>query len=318
MAKDIIEVLVCTYQGELFIAEQLDSILQQSYSFIEIYVFDDCSTDKTQDIVKGYCERYNNIQLHENKENIGFLKNFENAISSTSGNYIALSDQDDIWHSEKLDISMKALKSLENKHRDKPALVHSDLSLIDDAGKILNNSYFQKKQIKLPAEKSLVKILGHCGVMGNTILMNRMLAEKALPFPKGLKYHDYWLALINELFGERATLPNALVQYRVHDKNTSNNRLIKPEKKRLSFKRDYLLPFMEDRREYPIRFLLDNYKLPENDTQLIRGFYQLLIFKGGRLSNYFFLLRKNFLRYGFLYRLSVFYRIMLTKRYDSK
>lgn len=320
MTIDTIHVLVCTYQGERFIAEQLDSILKQTYPSIEIYVFDDCSNDNTPKIIRTYCERYDSIHLHENKKNIGFLKNFENAISGCSGRYIALCDQDDIWHPEKLDKSMKAIKALEKKHPQMPAMIHTDLSLIDNIGKILSTSFFEKKKVDLPPEKSLSRIMGHCGVMGNTILMNGLLADKALPFPDGLKYHDYWLALINELFGVRTTLSEPLVQYRIHDRNISNNKSLAGTKTASSthLRRDYLLPFMEDNRGLAISHLLTKCKLSPEDKSLVSQFYEYLMFKGKRLPYFIFLLKNDFLKSNFSYRVSVFYRLMLTIRYNSK
>ncbi len=318
MEEDSIQVLVCTYQGEQFIAQQLDSIVAQSYQSIEIHVFDDCSKDRTQEIVKEYCEKNPKIYLHINNQNMGFLKNFENAINNTSGDYIALSDQDDIWHPDKLKLSMREIKILEEKYPNTPAMVHTDLSLINDLGKTIDTSFFKKKKINIPPEKSLSRIMGHCGVMGNTILMNRLLVEKALPFPDGLKYHDYWLAVVNELFGIRKTLSDALVQYRIHRDNSSNNRINSSGVNKVSgINRDYLLPFMEDYRERPIQNLLESYKLTPDEETLIKQFYTYLNFEGGRLSNFIFLMKNNFLKDDFLYRLSVFFRIMLTNRYGK-
>lgn len=317
MQNDTIQVLVCTYQGEQFIAEQLDSLIAQTYPFIEVTIFDDCSTDNTVNIIKEYCVEHSIFQLHENIKNVGFLKNFENAISNTEGEYIALCDQDDIWHPDKLKLSMQEMKAGEKHHPNTAVLVHTNLSMIDHLGNTRENSFFSKKGINLPAKKSMSAVLGHCGVMGNTILMNRLLIDRALPFPNGLKYHDYWLALVNELFGARVTLSKALVQYRIHSTNTSNNN--QPSKGLLSWKkRDYYLPFMEDGRELPIKHLLDTYELESKDRKLLLGFYSYLMFKKGRLFNVIFLLRNKLLKQSFFYRLSVFYRLMLTKRYGKK
>ncbi len=320
ISVSVIHVLVCTYQGERFISDQLDSILAQTYSVIEIHVFDDCSTDKTRDIVQEYCDKNSNIYLHINESNLGFLKNFEHAINSTSSNYVALCDQDDVWHVDKLKLSMQALKALEEQYPDTPALIHTDLSLINDLGDIIHPSFFEKKSINISKAKSLSRVMGHCGVMGNTILMNRLLAEKALPFPKGLKYHDYWLALINELYGVRKTIIESLVQYRIHQENTSSNKkLIQHEKKGFDWeKRDYHLPFMDDERELAISYLLEEYKLSPDDRVLVKRFNKYLLFRGGRWAQFIFLLRNDFLKDDLLYRVNVFLRIMFTARYDTK
>jgi len=318
MNEDTIHVVMCTYQGEKYIAEQLDSILFQTYLNFKIHVFDDCSDDKTLSIVKEYSQKFLNIEWHKSSKNRGFIKNFENAIMSISGNYIALSDQDDIWSPDKLEICMRELKLLEKESPNTPALVHTDLSLINFSGKELFTSFFESKTIDLPKERSLNSILGHCGVMGNTILMNKLLVDKALPFPDNLKYHDYWLAVINEIFGIRKTVKKRLVKYRIHDNNVSNNNKIlmnnklKPTRPKF---RDYPLPFKEDDREIPIQYLLNSYQLDTEDKRLLKKYYDYLIFKGDRFNQFYFLIRYGLLKRDYKYRLSVFFRIMLTKRY---
>jgi len=316
----LIQVLVCTYQGERFVREQLDSIIKQHYPAIEIYIFDDGSTDKTVTIIHEYCERYSNIFLYENDNNLGFLRNFEQAIANSSANYIALSDQDDIWELDKLSLSMEALIALEYQNPKCPALVHSDLSYIDEVGKKIHSSYFKKKGIDLSRHKALSQILGHCGIMGNTILMNRLLAEKALPFPCGLKYHDYWLAVINELFGVRKTLTVPLVQYRIHRDNSSeNNRIIQKSKKKVNGakKWDFPLPFMDDLREIALKTLLKTYSISADDSYVIKGYCNYLVFNSNRLSHYFFLLKNGFLKQGLVFKLTTLYRLILTTRYKK-
>jgi len=191
MTPEKIIVILCSYQGEAYIAQQLDSILNQSYQPIEIHVSDDCSTDNTANIVESYRDRFSNINFHQNSQNIGFLKNFEASLLRVKGKYIALSDQDDIWHPDKLLVAMEELKLVEASFPNKPILVHSDLELIDMQGKSIGDTFFSKKGLSLPEEKSLAKILGHCGVMGNTLLMNRNLIDKALPFPERRRSNLY-------------------------------------------------------------------------------------------------------------------------------
>jgi rhamnosyltransferase len=316
MGSDEILVVLCSYQGQRFIGAQIDSILSQSYKNIKLHVFDDCSTDATQEIIKQY-QHCKNVFLHFNAKNIGFINNFESALQIMNGQYFALSDQDDIWHPDKLLLSMKAMKQLEKSYRDMPLLVHSDLSYIDAFGKHYHNSYFNKKGLIFSDKQSLSKIMGHCGVMGNTILMNRLLVDIALPFPEGLKYHDYWLALVNEFFGVRKTIKKSLVQYRMHGNNVSNNTL-SPGRKKLStkwLKLDFALPFLEDNRAETIRYFLDHYIFSAEDRLFVEYYYQYLLFRKNRLSHYIFLIRNNFLKPSLSYRISVFFRMMLTTRY---
>ncbi len=200
---------------------------------------------------------------------------------------------------------MNELVLIENDYPDKPILVHSDLELIDAEGETIGGSFFSKKGLSLTTEKSLAQILGHCGIMGNTILMNRSLIEKALPFPEELKYHDYWLALINECYGIRKMISKPLVKYRLHKTNTSNNSIVKNPVK--------TLPFMQDNRVITIKYLLDNYDFEEQDKRLILDFYSYLIFDKSRFSHFVFLYRNDFFKPSFIYRINAFFKIMFTK-----
>ena len=316
---DEVSVILCSYQGERFIAQQIESILSQSYPFVSIHVFDDASEDKTVAIVKEYQQKNSNLHLYINEHNIGYINNFEQALKQSKAKYIALCDQDDIWHPDKLLLSMKEMAKLENEQPQTAILVHSDLSLIDTLSKPLHPSFFAKKSLVFPNKKSLSHILGYCGVMGNTIVMNRVLLELALPFPKELKYHDYWFALVNEFFGIRKTINKPLVQYRIHQKNTSNNKNIGIKKLSFSrwFKLDFLLPFKEDARDKTIRQFIERYTLDNTDKALLEGYLEYLIFDGHRFKHFIFLLKYNFLHSGFLSRAGVFIRMMITMRYHD-
>lgn len=98
----LVSVVMCTYNGEKFLREQLDSIVQQSYPIHELLIQDDQSTDRTTEIIKEYQARYPFIRLHINEKNLGFNANFHTALCSATGDFISISDQDDVWHPDKL------------------------------------------------------------------------------------------------------------------------------------------------------------------------------------------------------------------------
>jgi len=93
----MVSIALATYNGERFLKEQLDSILEQSYTDIEIIACDDCSTDSTPQILEDYQKKDSRLKVYFNEKNLGFKKNFEKCISLCDGDYIALSDQDDVW-----------------------------------------------------------------------------------------------------------------------------------------------------------------------------------------------------------------------------
>lgn len=104
-----VSVIMATYNGEKFLGEQLDSILQQTYPILEIIVQDDCSTDGTRDVVRDYAKRYPFIKLYVNERNIGFNQNFKAAVMKAVGDYVAISDQDDVWQPEKIEKQMNVI-----------------------------------------------------------------------------------------------------------------------------------------------------------------------------------------------------------------
>src|ERR1700739_3468336 len=104
MAAELVSIALCTYNGEAYIKEQLDSLIDQTYPNCEIIIVDDCSKDGTVGVLKQYADKYPQIKLHINSENLGYTKNFEKAIRLCNGEYIALCDQDDTWDKNKISI----------------------------------------------------------------------------------------------------------------------------------------------------------------------------------------------------------------------
>jgi glycosyltransferase involved in cell wall biosynthesis len=110
MSTKTVSVVMTTYNGELFLREQLDSILCQTYPIHELIVQDDCSTDNTVEIIKEYATRHPFIKLYVNEHNLGFNKNFKTAVMKATGDYVAIADQDDIWFPEKIEKQVQAIR----------------------------------------------------------------------------------------------------------------------------------------------------------------------------------------------------------------
>ena len=111
MEKKTVSVVMCTYNGERFLREQMDSILAQTYPIHEIIISDDCSTDGTIDILREYAAKHTFIKIHQNARNIGFNSNFYHAFNRATGEYIAISDQDDIWFPQKIEEQVKQIST---------------------------------------------------------------------------------------------------------------------------------------------------------------------------------------------------------------
>ncbi|HEC1758836.1 TPA: glycosyltransferase family 2 protein [Campylobacter lari] len=255
--NDTIAIILATYNGEIYLKQQIDSILDQTYKNIKIYIGDDNSKDGTMNIIKAYKNLHpDKITYYQNKTNIGFIKNFEKLLQITKENYIAFSDQDDIWLPNKLEEQIKAIKEVEKKD-NLPIMCHSDLTMIDENQKIIYNSFFYFKKYKLKPEKDLGHILGPCGVMGNTMMINKTLKDIILPFPEGIDFHDYYIAVMCELFGTRITIFNSLVYYRIHQNNTSNNKL-----NPLVFNN---IPYKNTQKNITLRAIRKNNKIKKDD-----------------------------------------------------
>ena len=204
MSAELISVVLCTYNGEHFLDQQLQSILTQTYSNLEIIIFDDASTDGTKLILQKY-QQQPNIQVHFNEKNIGFTKNFEQAVLATNANYICFADQDDIWLQKKIELLYQHIKHY--------SLIYSNSLLIDENGKSLNKylSDFRKLQ-NINNSKGFVF---SNAVTGHTMMMKREVLEKAIPLPVTC-YHDWWFAIIAANLNGIYYFDKVLTHYRQH------------------------------------------------------------------------------------------------------
>lgn len=214
--NELISIAMTSYNGEKYIAEQLDSILTQTYDNFELIICDDCSKDSTVKIIKDYCGKDSRIKLYVNEKNLGFKKNFEKAISLCKGEYIALSDQDDIWLPEHLE---KLYKMIGNY-----TIACDNALIIDETGKetgqILNK--LDAYEYDPPGNNKMYSVLCTRSVFpGSSMLIDGNYAKKMLPIPDYVEYHDAWLSCcaccINGLtydFGISR-------KYRLHGKNVS-------------------------------------------------------------------------------------------------
>lgn len=312
----IIAVLIATYNGEVFLKQQLDSILNQTYSNLKIYISDDNSSDSTAQIIKTYKEKFpDTIFYIFNKNNIGVVKNFENLILNCEEDYIALSDQDDVWLADKLEKQMKAMLALERENITRACLVHSDLCMIDEKDEIIHESYFKFRKYVLGEKKDLGHILGPSGIMGNTLLFNKELKNIALPFPDKLDVHDYWLGVNAELFGKRKTIKETLVQYRIHTHNASNSKSTLKNNK-ITINRDIKLPNMETNRKLFLPEITNRIKSKE-DLKIVKAYIEYLYFNKNRLYIYWKLIYFSLVKKSCLFRLTLLLKICFTNRYNK-
>jgi len=213
----LISVALCTYNGEKFLTEQLDSLIAQTYENIEIIAVDDCSTDNTFGILTKYAAKHRNISIYRNDQNNGFLKNFEIALSYCNGDFIALCDQDDVWKPEKIDLQVAAIG--ENM------VIYHDSEFIDDEGKLTGEKLSDSHNLYRGSDPK-VFLFRNC-VSGHAMLIRKDLLKHAFPF-KNRFYHDCWLAYVAVNIGSIDFIPQCLVKYRRHpDSSTEKDVLTK-------------------------------------------------------------------------------------------
>ena len=214
-------IALCTCEGALFLEQQLDSLKKQSVELLELVISDDASTDKTVAIIKACSKTVPfTIRFYQNEKRLGAVKNYSQAIRVCKSDYIALCDQDDIWLPNKLELTLKAMKEAEAEFgRHLPLLVHTDLAVIDAGGKKIAPSFIKLRRINPYDDKPLPRLLAQNFVTGNTVLINRPLAEAALPIPEEAMMHDWWLALVAAAAGKILFIEEPTVLYRQHRTN---------------------------------------------------------------------------------------------------
>ena len=202
-----ISVCVATYNGEKYITEQINSILNQIGNYDQIVISDDCSTDKTCEIVKAVGD--SRIILIENKETIGVIRNFEKSLERVKGNYIFLCDQDDIWKPDKVKVCLEYLNIYD--------IVVSDCEIIDEKENVVLGSYFSRRK----SGKGFFKNLWANTYLGCCIAFKKEILDIALPFPSDIPMHDIWFGFIGEAFFKTHFIEEQLVSYRMHNQNIS-------------------------------------------------------------------------------------------------
>ena len=210
----MISVCMATHNGEKYIKEQLDSILCQLYPEDEVVISDDGSTDSTLEIIEGYKDSrikiYRMMHLHKDmKSHYYVTMNFENALKQAKGDYIFLSDQDDVWMPNKVDVCMEALQNHDMVLHNLQCV---DGDLLPLNRNIYNNSFRPKNYLMRRGKH-----------YGCALAFRRELLHYILPFPNKLVLHDYWIGIIGETFGSFEFLDELLTKYRIHGTNTSGN-----------------------------------------------------------------------------------------------
>ena len=233
-----VSVCMAVYNGEKYIEEQLASIMPQLGADDELVISDNCSTDRTLECIERFQDgkikvvRYGNL--------LSQIYNFENALKYASGDVIFLADQDDIWMPNKVEVMKSMLET-----RD---LVCSDCQVVDAEGKVLRESYFAMNGCR----KGFIKNLIRNNYLGCCVAFRRRLLKIALPFPRKIVVHDFWIAGLAEIFGTTGFCHEKLMKYRRHGENmsTTTEKSTNPLWRKIAFRVTLLLALLKRSIQY--------------------------------------------------------------------
>lgn len=219
-----VAILMATFNGERYIEEQLQSLANQTYKNITVYIHDDQSTDGTLEVIRKFAAQSDlKIHIFEDQQRRGCRDSFIAMLEHVEANYYMFSDQDDVWLPEKISKSLALLAKLENSEGEAghmPCLVHTDQVVVDANLNIISRSIWEAKGIDVLAHRKL-GILGSSNIYaGCTEIFNRALRDKSLEYNLQVRYHDYWVAIVAVAFGKVASLAEGTILYRQHGFNS--------------------------------------------------------------------------------------------------
>lgn len=224
--KKKVAILLPTYNGETYLAKHLESLLNQTFQDICVFIHDDGSTDRTVQIVDEYRKKYKDkIKIIDGESTGGARNNFFYLLKTVEADYIMFSDQDDIWLPNKVELTLNEMLKIENKDYDIPVLIHTDLRFVDADLHVIAESYFAYKH-KNENNISLKQLLLKNVFVGCTMMLNRNLRDEALIYSdiNNIYMHDWWIGLLASIKGKIGFINTQTILYRQHNGNAEGNR----------------------------------------------------------------------------------------------
>ncbi|MCI1966667.1 MAG: glycosyltransferase family 2 protein [Oscillospiraceae bacterium] len=303
----MITILMAAYNGQKYIAEQIDSILCQTEQNWKLMIQDDGSSDGTFRIAQDFARRYpKQIQAVRRTTPSGSAQaNFFSMLPLADSEYVMFCDDDDVWLPEKTEVTLSAMKRLEKIYgADKPLLVHTDLKVVDSKLNTVSDSMIHTQKLG-QGLKDLNHLLVQNNVTGCTMMVNRHLLDLAARqgLPQHAVMHDWWFALISAAFGGTGFVPIPTILYRQHGgnqvgaKNASSIRYNSDKLKNGTATKYSLDRTYRQAKEFLGRF---SPMLNEAHTRLLRDF--ISIPTCGKAERIHLLIKDHFWKSGFLRR----------------
>jgi glycosyltransferase involved in cell wall biosynthesis len=220
--QDRVDILLATYNGERFIACQLESILSQMDDGCRLLIRDDGSSDGTLAVVRRFvAERPDRIVLlDQGTPRLGACGSFGRLLEFSDADYVVLCDQDDVWLPGRIAKPLTRIKELERDLGvNTPVLAHTDLVVVDENLNTIAPSFWSYSNLDPHRGSRLNRLLIQNVVTGCATVINRALAQRASPIPASTPMHDWWLALVAAAFGRIEAIPEKTVLYRQHSGN---------------------------------------------------------------------------------------------------
>jgi len=222
MLKNTINILMATFNGERYIEEQIESIVNQSYKNWKLFIRDDGSIDSTISVIKKFAganpEKI--FFMESSKQPLGAKDNFAKLLESTDAEYFMFCDQDDVWLPDKIELTYKRILNLEEKNgNEMPVLIHTDLKVVDENLDVYAQSFSRYQNLNPRKVKSLNRLLVQNVITGCTVMINKALKNIGLPIPRKAIMHDWWFGLVASAFGIVDYIDISTVLYRQHGIN---------------------------------------------------------------------------------------------------
>ena len=218
--KEKVDILLATYKPNItYLKEQIESVLNQTYKNIKLYISDDCSNEQEViEILEDYAKSDDRIELYVQEKNLGYIKNFEFLLTKSTAKYVAFCDQDDIWYPNKIE---KSLNTLIEKNVD---LIYCNSKHINENDEIINLNYFKHKNMPLVKGKNNILTISRYLGLGCSQIFTSEVRQKMLPYKESVMAHD-WLASFIASEGKGVDyIEEPLFSYRLHTSNVFGGR----------------------------------------------------------------------------------------------
>lgn len=214
-----LQILLATFNSERYLARQLDSILAQDYQDFEILVRDAGSTDATLEMISDYQKKFPGKIVFVGQKRTNACESFSELLKVFDADLLMFSDHDDVWMPDKISVSIAKYGEMKQRYGvETPILIFSDAVVADREMKVISPSLIEYQNLN-PHDLTLSRLILQNVPSGNEMLLNRALADLALPIPEEAVMHDHWISLVAAVFGKIEFIERPTLYYRQHGGN---------------------------------------------------------------------------------------------------